>query len=271
MISKPHAPKGLLARDIETERLRALLTAAVAGRGGALVVDGEPGIGKTALLRHAFDDAAGVQVLRTTGLEFEAGFSYAALHTLCAPLRQRLEGLPHPQREALRVMFGLADGDAPNCFLVGLAVLGLLSETAEEQPLLIIVDDAQWLDAASAQTLAFVAHRVDSERIAMIFALREPDSLPELEALPHLSLTGLPQDAARALLLSEFRAPLDERVRERILAEAQGNPLALPRTVGPGRVAGGFGLPLRCPCRDVSRRASSAGCGRCRNRPVACY
>jgi len=254
MIIHPHGPQGLLARERELARISDLLTAAGAGRGGTLVVAGEPGIGKTALLRQSTEDAGDVRVLRTTGLELEAAFGYAALHTLCASLLSGLEHLPVPQRDALRVVFGLAQGEAPNRFLVGLAVLGLLSEAAQERPLLCVVDDAQWLDRASAQALAFVAHRVDRERIALVLAVREPDSVPELADLPRLPLTGLPHEAARTLLVSEFRAPLDDQVRERILAEAQGNPLALlelPRTVGPSRAAGGFGLPQAVP---LSRR-----------------
>ncbi|MFJ4648252.1 AAA family ATPase [Streptomyces bobili] len=254
MISHPHSPQGLVARERELVRIGDLLTEAGAGRGGTLVVAGEPGIGKTALLRQSADDAGDVRVLRAIGLEFETAFGYAALHTLCAPLLAGLEHLPAPQRDALRVVFGLAQGEAPNRFLVGLAVLGLLSEAAQERPLLCVVDDAQWLDRASAQALAFVAHRLDRERIALVLAVREPDSVPELADLPRLPLTGLPHEAARTLLVSEFRAPLDDQVRERILAEAQGNPLALlelPRTVGPSRAAGGFGLPQAMP---LSRR-----------------
>ncbi|MEW2079568.1 LuxR family transcriptional regulator [Streptomyces sp. NPDC013433] len=254
MISQPHTPRDLLAREREVDRVRTALSATREGHGSALVIEGEAGIGKTALLRYVCGTLDDERLVRVTGLEFEATFSYAALHTLCAPLMPGLDRLPAPQQEALRVVFGLADGAAPSRFLVGLAVMGLLSDAAEERPVLCVIDDAQWLDRASAQALAFVAHRLDSERITMVFALREPDSVPELVDLPRLSVTGLPRAAARTLLASEFRAPLDERVRERILAEARGNPLALlelPRTVGPTRAAGGFGLPQAVP---LSRR-----------------
>ncbi|MET9437227.1 AAA family ATPase [Streptomyces sp. NPDC006551] len=254
MISQPRAPHGLLAREREVERIRVVLSATRGGHGSALVLQGDPGIGKTALLQYVCDTLEEERLLRVTGLEFEATFGYAALHTLCAPLMPGLERLPEPQREALRVVFGLAEGEAPSRFLVGLAVMGLLSDAAAKQPVLCVIDDAQWLDRASARTLGFVAHRLDSERITMMFALREPDSAPELVDLPRMSLAGLPPEAARSLLTSEFRAPLDKRVRERILAEAQGNPLALlelPRTISPGRAAGGFGLPQAVP---LSRR-----------------
>ncbi|MER6345280.1 ATP-binding protein [Streptomyces sp. NPDC001595] len=262
MISQPHGSQGLLARERELERVRTVLAEARQGNGSALVLHGDPGIGKTALLRHVCAPSDGEHILRATGFEFEAAFGHAALHTLCAPLMPGLERLPEPQREALEVVFGLAKGAVPDRFLVGLAVMGLLSDAALERPVLCVVDDAQWLDRASAQTLGFVAHRLESERIAMVFALREPDSVPELVGLPRLPLAGLPREAARTLLAAEFRAPLDERIRERILSEAQGNPLALlqlPRMVGPSRAAGGFGLPQAVP---LSRRIEESFEGR---------
>ena len=164
----------LLDRLPERAALSQLLDAARAGRSGVLVVRGEPGVGKTALLEYAIESAAGLRVARVAGVESEMELAFAALQQLCAPMLDRLEGLPDPQRAALGVAFGLSTGPAPDRFLVGLAVLSLLSEVAEQQPLLCVVDDAQWLDRASAQTLTFVARRLLAEPVALVFATHEP-------------------------------------------------------------------------------------------------
>ncbi len=172
--------------------------------------------------------------------------AFAGLHQLCAPMLDGLDGLPGPQRDALRVAFGLHDGAAPNGFVVALAVLSLLAEAAEVQPLVCLVDDAQWLDRASAQALAFVARRLLAERIGIVFAVREPSDVKELIGLPELVVGGLADDEARLLLASALPGRLDEHVRDQIVAETRGNPLALlelPRGLTPAELAGGFGLP----------------------------
>ena len=183
-------------------------------------------------------------VARVAGVESEMELAFAALQQLCAPMLGKLEGLPDPQRDALGVAFGLNIGAAPDRFLVGLAALSLLSEAAEQQPLLCVVDDAQWLDRASAQALAFVARRLLAEPVALVFAAREPGE--EFRGLPELLVGGLRDGDAQELLSSVIRGPLDERVRDRIIAETRGNPLALlelPQGVTPAELAGGFGLP----------------------------
>ncbi|MFJ3229832.1 ATP-binding protein [Streptomyces sp. NPDC086787] len=239
----------LIGRQDEIRRLDSLLRAAREGRGGALVLRGEPGIGKSALLRHLDAAATGFLVIRASGAEFEMELPFAALHQLLAPVTGRLTALPAPHRKALEIAFGLATG-TPDPFLVGVASLGLLVENLGERPLLCVVDDAQWLDQASAKALAFLARRISAESIALVFAAREPSRLPELEELPSHSLQGLGEADARALLAAALRAPLDERVRDRILAEARGNPLALvelPRTAGLAGMAGGFAQPESVP------------------------
>src|SRR5580658_5029086 len=215
----------LLDRLPERAALSGLLDAAQAGRSGVLVVRGEPGVGKTALLEYAAESAAGLHVVRVAGVESEMELAFAALQQLCAPMLDKLAGLPDPQRDALGVAFGLKTGPAPDRFLVGLAVLSLLSEAAEQQPLLCVIDDAQWLDRASAQTLAFVARRLLAEPVALVFATREPGQ--EHRGLPELVVRGLRDGDARELLGSVAGGPLDERVRGRIVAEARGNQLAL--------------------------------------------
>jgi DNA-binding CsgD family transcriptional regulator len=235
----------LVGRRAECDVVDGLLARARAGRSGTLVVHGEAGIGKSALLEHARTAASGFRVEQAVGVESEMEFAFAGLHQLCAPLLDRLGALPDPQRAALGVALGQRAGDPPDRFLVGLATLSLLAEVAEQGPLLCLVDDAQWLDEASAQTLAFVARRVDAEPVALVFALRDPGRAPALTGLPELRLDGLGEADARALLATEVRTPLDERVRDRVLAEARGNPLALlelPRSAEPAELAGGFGL-----------------------------
>ena len=244
MVTK--GPGGLLlGRRGEIEVFDRLLAAVRGGRSGVLVVVGEPGVGKTALLQYAIESAAGFRILRTVGVEWEMELPFAALQQLCAPMMNRLDRLPGPQRGALGVAFGLIAGEAPDRFLVGLAVLSLLSEAAAEQPLLCVVDDAQWLDRASAQVLTFVARRLSMDSVALVFAAREPGE--ELRGLPELLVWGLHNGHARALLSSVLPDRLDERVRERIVAETRGNPLALlelPRGLTPAELAGGFGFPV---------------------------
>jgi hypothetical protein len=208
-----------------------------------LVVHGEAGIGKTALLEYLADSATDLNVVRAAGVESEMQLAYAGLQQLYAPLLDRLDRLPAPQGQALGTAFGLSAGAAPDRFLVGLGVLSLFSEAAEERPLLCVVDDAQWLDRASALSLAFVAHRLLAERVGIVFAAREPGQ--ELEHVTELEVQDVGNGDARALLDSAVRFKPDESVRERIIAEMRGNPLALlelPRGLTAGELAGGFGL-----------------------------
>jgi DNA-binding CsgD family transcriptional regulator len=216
---------GLTGRRAECGVLDRLVEAVRAGESRVLVVHGEPGVGKTALLEYAIESAAGLRVARVAGVESEMELAFAALQQLCAPMLDKLAGLPDPQRAALGVAFGLETGAAPDRFVVGLAALSLLSAAAEQQPLLCVVDDAQWLDRASALVLAFVARRLLAEPVAVVFAANEPGE--ELRGLPELVVGGLGEGDARELLGSVLGGPLDERVRDRILAETRGNPLAL--------------------------------------------
>ena len=240
-----HARAALAGRATECARLDHLLAEARLGRSGVLVVLGDAGIGKSALLEYAAERAEACRVLRATGVEWEMELPFAGLHQLCVDLLDGRERLPSPQRDALSTAFGLSSGAQPDRFLVALGVLGLLSDAAEERPLVCLVDDVQWLDRSSAQVLAFVARRLAAESVVIVFAERDP-GLEELAGLDELRLTGLPDVSARQLLASVITAPLDERVRDRILAESHGNPLALlelPRASSPGVLAGGFGLP----------------------------
>ncbi|TDB92369.1 LuxR family transcriptional regulator [Actinomadura sp. 7K534] len=257
-----------MGRRAERDAVEQLLAQARAGRSGTLVLRGEAGIGKTALLEYARDTAAssGFRVESSVGAESETQFVFAGLHQLCAPLLGRADALPDPQQAALGVAFGLTAGIAPDRFLVGLAVLNLLAEVAEEGPLLCLVDDAQWLDEASAQVLAFVARRVEAERVALVFAARDSGEggAEQFGRLPELRLDRLGETDARALLAAGVHAPLDDVVCERIVAEARGNPLALlelPRSAPPMKLAGGFELPdvLSVPRRveDGFRRRSA--------------
>jgi DNA-binding CsgD family transcriptional regulator len=233
----------LVDRRTERSAVDSLIASARGGMGRALVLRGEPGIGKTALLEYAIESASGFRIARAVGVESEMELAFAALHQLCAPALDRLERLPGPQRDALGVAFGLRAGGAPDRFLVGLAVLSLLSEVAGERPLLCAVDDAQWLDRASAQALAFAARRLLAEPVALIFAAREAGE--DFAGLPEQHVQGLEDTDARALLGSFLHVPLDEQVRERILTEMRGNPLALvelPRGLTPEELAGGFGV-----------------------------
>jgi DNA-binding CsgD family transcriptional regulator len=238
----------LHGRRSECEALERLLEGVRGGQSRVLVMCGEAGVGKTALLESAIGSASGFRVVRAIGVESEMELAFAALQQLCAPMLDRLDRIPGPQQDALGAAFGLRAGNAPDRFLVGLAVLSLLSDAAEEQPLLCVVDDAQWLDRASAHAIVFVARRLLAESIALVLATRDPSD--ELEGLPRLAVEGLRNGDARTLLGSALRVPLDHRVRDRIVAETRGNPLALlelPRGLTPAELAGGFGLPDSLP------------------------
>jgi DNA-binding CsgD family transcriptional regulator len=236
----------LRGRHKECEALERMLDAAREGQSSVLVLRGEPGVGKTALLDFAGQRASGFRVARAAGVESEMELPFAGLQQLCAPMLDRLEHLPGPQSEALSLAFGLSKGGAPDRFLIGVAVLSLLSDAAEERPLVCLVDDVQWLDQASMQALAFVARRLLAESVALVFAVRPSGDESLLPRLPELVVKGLSSGDARALLGWVVSWPLDERVRERILAETHGNPLALlelPRGLTPAQMAGGYGLP----------------------------
>lgn len=234
----------LIGRRTECGLLDGLLQAVDSGESRVLVLHGDPGVGKSALLEYAAGQAAGCRLARAGGVESEMELAYAGLHQLCLPMVDRLDRLPVPQRDALRTAFGLSDGPAPDRFLVGLAVLSLFSDVAEEQPLVCLIDDLQWVDGASAQTIAFVARRLVAESVALVLATRTLN--PETNKLPQLQVRGLSETDARTLLDMAWTAPLDERVRDRIVAETRGNPLALlelPRGLTVHELAGGFGLP----------------------------
>jgi DNA-binding CsgD family transcriptional regulator len=244
----------LCDRRNECAALEALLHRVRAGQSSVLVLRGEAGIGKTALLDFVAERADGCRVARAVGVQAEMELAFAGLHHLCAPMLDGMNALPAPQQHALRVAFGLQNGGAPDRFLVALATLSLLAEVAEAQPLLCLIEDAQWLDHASAQVLAFVARRLLAERIAMVFAVREPSAADPLAGLPELRVERLPPADARALLDSVMPGLVDARVRDRILAETRGNPLALielPRGWTPAELAGGFGLT---DARPLARR-----------------
>jgi len=255
----------LTDRRTERDMLERLVDTVRAGESAALVVHGDPGVGKTALLDHLAKRASGsgCQVARATGVQSEMELAFAGLHQLCAPMLNRAERLPEPQRDALRTAFGLAAGPPPDRFLVGLAVLSLLSGAAGERPLICLIDDEQWLDRASAQALGFTARRLAADPVGLVFAARDPGA--ELAGLPELDVGGLRDDDARVLLDSALAGPLDERVRDLIVAETRGNPLALlelPRGLTPAELAGGFGLlgaaPLTGRIEESFRRQLDA-------------
>jgi hypothetical protein len=215
-----HPAPRLLGRIEELDILRRLIANVCDGQSAVAVVRGEPGIGKTELLRALTAEASGFRVVRAVGVESEMELAYAGLHQLCAPLLGGLKALAEPQRRGLSIAFGLEsrEGDSPGRFLVALAALGLMAEASEEQPLLCVVDDVQWLDQASAQVLGFVGRRLLAESIALVFAARTPQTRPDpLAGLPELRLGGLGTAAARALLATVASGPLDERVRARII------------------------------------------------------
>src|SRR6478609_4589548 len=247
MVVGPGAGR-LLGRQRERAVLDRLLDTARSGHSAVLVVHGDPGIGKTALLEYAIEAAEDFHVIRTSGVEGELDLDYAALHQLCTPILEFIDRLPDPQRNALGVAFGLNTGPAPSPLPVGLAVLGLLSEAADQQPLLCVIDDAQWLDDASGAALAFVARRLLAERIALVFATRQVGR--GLAGFPQFRVDPLGRRDSRALLESVLVLRLDESVLERIVTETAGNPLALlelPRGLTPAQLAGGFGLPAALP------------------------
>ena len=244
----------LLGRASERQVLDRLIETVRGGQSDVLVIRGEAGIGKTALLNYVAESAADMRLLRATGVESEMELAYASLHQLCAPLMSIVERLPSPQRHALEVAFGLSEGQAPDRFLAGLAVLTLLSEAADERPLLAVVDDAQWLDEVSARILAFVARRLLAEPVGLLFASRV--AAPDLDGFCELEVLGLSDGDARALLGSAVPLRLDDRVRDRIVAETRGNPLALlelPRGLTVTQLAGGFGL-LDAPRQALASR-----------------
>jgi DNA-binding CsgD family transcriptional regulator len=233
----------LRGRASECALLDDLVSTIRRGESRSLVLRGEAGIGKTALLEHLIASASDLTVVRAVGVESEMELAYASLHQLCGPLLDRLDKLPAPQRQAMEIVFGLSAGGAPDRFLVGLAVLSLFAAVAEERPLLCVVDDAQWLDQTSGLTLAFVARRLLAEPVGIVFGAREPGE--ELRHMPELEVRGVRDSDARALLSSAVRFKLDEAVRDRIVAETRGNPLALlelPRGMTATQLAGGFGL-----------------------------
>ena len=235
-----------LGRRRECQALDRLLESVRAGQSRVLVLRGESGVGKSALLEYLAGKASGCRVARAAGIESETALAYAGLHQMSGPMLDLLERLPAPQRDALASAFGLSAGPEPDRFVVGLAVLGLLSEIAREGPLVCVVDDAQWLDDASAGALAFVARRLSAESIGMVFAVPEPLELREFSGFPELEVGGLNAGDARALLESVLPGRLDERVRDRIVCESHGNPLILldlARSVAPAELAGGFALP----------------------------
>jgi DNA-binding CsgD family transcriptional regulator len=238
----------LYGRRRECAVLDELLEQVRRGRGTVLVMRGEAGVGKTALLEYVAGRAWGCRLARVTGVQSEMELAFAGLHQLCGPMLDRAECLPVPQREALRTAFGLAGGPPPDRFLVGLAMLSLVSEVAAERPLLCVIDDEQWLDHASAQALGFVARRLAADPVGLVVAARVPGE--ELTGLRELTVAGLPDADARALLASALAGPLDARVADLIVSETGGNPLALlelPRGLTPFQLAGGFGLPFAAP------------------------
>jgi DNA-binding CsgD family transcriptional regulator len=248
-------PPRLFGRVGELEVLRRLLADVRGGKSAVLVMRGEPGIGKTALLGHLAAEASGFQVVRAVGVESEMELAYAGLHQLCAPMLGRLDRVPVPQRDALGTAFGVSTGPPPNRFLIALAALNLMAAVCEQQPLLCVVDDEQWLDQASAEVLGFVGRRLLAESIGLVFATRTSVPGPDpLGGLPELRLEGLDHATAHALLATVTSVPLDEKVRDRIVEETRGNPLALLELyqgLNPAELAGGFALPDTV---DVPRR-----------------
>src|SRR4051794_745875 len=243
------APTGfdeLVGRTKECLALDRLLSDALAGASGVLVLRGDVGTGKSALIRHVCARAGAWRVTSVVGVESEMELAFSGIHQLCSPLLSFLDRLPEPQRVALETVFGLESGPPPDRFLVALSALALLAEAAEDQPLVCIVDDAHWLDAASAQVVGFVARRLLVERIVIVCATRSGIGDDALAGLPQLAVSGLSKSDSRALLLAHMAGPLDAAVCEQIVAESHGNPLALlelPRTWRVDEIAGGFGLP----------------------------
>ncbi|WP_327587989.1 LuxR C-terminal-related transcriptional regulator [Nonomuraea sp. NBC_00507] len=233
-------------RRVECAVLDRLLADVRSGPGRALLIRGEAGVGKSALLDYLVGRSTEYRVARAAGVESEMEVPFAGLHQLCAPMLDLRDRIPAPQSDALAIAFGYSVGSPPDRFLLGVAVLSLLAVVSEDRPLLCVIDDGQWLDQASVQTLTFVSRRLFAERIGVVFSVREPAAGPEWRGLPELTVGGLPEDDARALLDSAVPGRLDERVRDRIVAETRGNPLALlelPRGLTAAELAGGFGRP----------------------------
>jgi DNA-binding CsgD family transcriptional regulator/tetratricopeptide (TPR) repeat protein len=238
----------LTDRRRERDTLDQLIEAVRAGDSRALVIRGDPGVGKTALLDYLAGQAQGCRVARAAGVQSEMELAFAGLHQLCTPMLDHVGSIPPPQRDALQIAFGITVGPPPDRFMVGLAVLSLLSEVAGERPVICLIDDEQWLDQASAQALGFTARRLGAEPVGLVFAARVAGD--ELAALPALEVGGLRDDDARVLLERAFAGPLDAQVRDLIIAETRGNPLALlelPRGLSAAELAGGFGLPGTAP------------------------
>jgi DNA-binding CsgD family transcriptional regulator len=262
-----HTRGRLLGRSREQERLGRFLTDIRSGRSGVLVVRGEAGIGKTALLEQLVEQASGCMVARATGVQADMELPFAGLQQLFGSMLGSLERLPDPQRDAVEVAFGLRSGPAPDRFEVGLAILGLLAQVSEQEPVLCVVDDAQWLDQASARTLAFVGRRLVAESVALVFAVRDPGDEQALAGLPELIVGGLNDEDARGVLGLAIAGRVDERVIERIVAETRGNPLALlelPRGLSAAELAGGFGVNSTEP---LSARLEQSFLGRVRSMP----
>jgi DNA-binding CsgD family transcriptional regulator len=237
---------GLLGREAECQALDQLVTTVESGQSAVLVLRGEAGIGKSALLDFVTGRATGLRTVTAAGAESEIELAFGGLHQLCRPLLSGLPRLPEPQRRALETAFGLTEGGAPERFLVGLAALNLLADAAAERPLLCVIEDAQWLDRVSAQTIAFIARRLFAESIGLVLAVRETGAADEMAGLPQFELKGLRESDARALVERAMPGRIDVRIRDRIVAEAHGNPLALlelPKGASLTELAGGFGLP----------------------------
>ena len=246
MKSKTGSETHLRGRHAETRALQRLIDNARGGASGVLVVRGEVGVGKTALLDYLEAKASDSRIVRTAGVESEMELPFAALHQICAPFLDRRASLPAPQFDALSTAFGLTAGNSPDRFMIGLAVLSLLSDVVDDQPLVCLVDDAHWLDQASAKVLGFVARRLANEAVVLVFAVREHTDYRDLAGLPELRVSPISDNDARVLLANAFPGKLDDSVLDRVIGEAHGNPLALlelPRLLTSAAFAGGFGLP----------------------------